>query len=74
MFVPATAAPHLGKKTPASLGQFKNGTGQKRCKLKNGLHKRKKKTDHRVDEKNVTSAAATLEGAWIHTDPAKKNK
>ena len=73
MFVPATAAPHLWKKTPASLGQFKNGTGQKRFKLKNGLHK-KKKNDHRVDEKNVTSGAATLERAWIHTDPAKKAK
>ena len=32
----------------------------------------KKRTDHRVDEKNVTSGAATLERAWIHTDPAKK--
>jgi len=42
MFVPATAAPHLWKKTPASLGQFKNGTGQKRFKLKNGLHCKKR--------------------------------
>jgi hypothetical protein len=25
-------------------------------------------------KKNVTSGAATLERAWIHTDPAKKNK
>ena len=41
MFVPATAAPHLWKKTPASLGQFKNRPGQKRIKLQNGLHKKK---------------------------------
>ena len=72
MFVPATAAPHLGKKTPASLGQFKNGTGQKRCKLKNGLHKRKKRPIIGSMKKNVTSGAATLERAWIHTDPAKR--
>ena len=30
------------------------------------------KNNHRVGEKNVTSGAATLERAWIHTDPAKK--
>ena len=75
MFVPATAAPHLGKKTPASLGQFKNGTGQKRFKLKNGLHKRKKERSSGRWKKMLHQAPQLWKGpGFIPTLQKKINK